>query len=361
MARVQEVRSRMATERERRESRQQSQEAFVRARMATERQRRDARKQPPSPTPTPHPAERAADAGATNDAHTSSGSQMAAVLSRAIELGLTTPLLARKMRDHVASGKFSEAHYVELWSARVDKALATQPALAAPAAAPLRGWRPRGQTTSSPTEGAPAPSPTTPSAVTTPAAAADAAPPSAAPAPAPEILSPIAPETDTDALAALRLAGARLALGAVAHAGRLALAYALRTWANAASVTPPRGEHSALSPPPRHSRSPCTEPRSGASSPRFPRNSGSPDGGRGSLRARQRASMQFCHVGAVLGERGRGHAAEVQVAWAGCGARPGWELLSDVRRAPGFEAALATFRAARSVRIDVTSWRRDQQ
>ena len=343
MAHAQEVRSRMATERERRESRQQSQEAFVRARMATERQRREARKQPSPPTLTSHPVERAADAAATSDAPATPGSQMAAVLSRAIELGLTTPLLVRKMEDHVASGRFTETHYVELWSARVDKALATQPVLAAPAAAPLRGWRPRGQTTSSLTEDATA---AAPSAVTTPPAAADAAPHPAAlaPASAPGVPSSIASEPDSDALAALRLAGARLAFGAVGHASRLALAHALRTWANAASVSSLLGGHSPLSPPPRHSHSPCTEPRS-ARSPRFPRNSGSPDGGRGSLRARQRASMQFCHVGAVLAERGKGHAAEVKVAWAGCSVRPGWELLSEVRRAPGFEAALATFRA----------------
>ena len=45
-----------------------------------------------------------------------------AILDMAVSTGMTTPELADKMHDNVRSGKFTEEHYVRLWSKRLSDA-----------------------------------------------------------------------------------------------------------------------------------------------------------------------------------------------------------------------------------------------
>ena len=45
-----------------------------------------------------------------------------AILDMAVSTGMTTPELAGKMHDNVRSGKFTEEHYVRLWSKRLSDA-----------------------------------------------------------------------------------------------------------------------------------------------------------------------------------------------------------------------------------------------
>ena len=62
-----------------------------------------------------------------------------AILDMAVSTGMTTPELAGKMHDNVRSGKFTEDHYVKLWSKRLSDA--SGPSGASVAAAPDGGGR----------------------------------------------------------------------------------------------------------------------------------------------------------------------------------------------------------------------------
>ena len=58
-----------------------------------------------------------------------------AILDMAVSTGMTTPELAGKMHDNVRSGKFTEEHYVRLWSKRLSDASGASSASGASAAA----------------------------------------------------------------------------------------------------------------------------------------------------------------------------------------------------------------------------------
>ena len=98
------------------------------------------REQPASrPKPSVETPRTAAPAGAGEPA-------LGLVLEKAVASGLTTPQLAAKMHDNVKSGKFTESHYVKMWSGRLSEAGIS---LANDAAASSPPTRPRGGSSSS--------------------------------------------------------------------------------------------------------------------------------------------------------------------------------------------------------------------